>query len=73
MTPLAQDPHRVTRILFQDFPPWMVAAFYGVAIVAVAAFLWGVFVQLRKYAAASATPISGRSRGSGSRTPSRSS
>ncbi len=49
MTPLAQDPHRVTRILFQDFPPWMVAAFYGVAIVAVAAFLWGVFVQLRKY------------------------
>src|SRR5271168_3666170 len=49
MTPA--DPHKITRILFQDFPPWMVAVFYGVAIVAVAVFLWGVFIQLRKYAA----------------------
>jgi Fe-S oxidoreductase len=49
MIPPTQDPHRITRILFQDFPPWMVAVFYAIAIVAVAAFLWGVFVQVRKY------------------------
>ncbi|MDB5397853.1 MAG: protein of unknown function cysteine-rich region domain protein [Rhodospirillales bacterium] len=45
-----QTPHQITRILFQDFPHWMVAVFYGVAIVAIAVFLWGVFIQLRKYA-----------------------
>jgi Fe-S oxidoreductase len=50
MTPLPEDPHRITRILFQDFPSWMVALFYGIAIVAVAVFAWGVFVQVRKYA-----------------------
>jgi Fe-S oxidoreductase len=50
MIPPTQDPHRITRILFQDFPPWMVAVFYAVAIVAIAAFVWGVFVQIRKYA-----------------------
>jgi Fe-S oxidoreductase len=46
----APDPHRITRILFQDFPSWMVALFYVIAIVAIATFAWGVFVQVRKYA-----------------------
>lgn len=45
----AQDPTRVTRILFQDFPPWMVTSFYIVAFAAIGVFAWGVYSQIRKY------------------------
>jgi Fe-S oxidoreductase len=44
-----QDPERVTRILFQDFPAWMIAGFYVAALAASAVFAWGVYVQIRKY------------------------
>ncbi|SIT87094.1 Fe-S oxidoreductase [Pontibaca methylaminivorans] len=43
------DPRDVTRILFQDFPTWMLVVFYAVAIVAIAVFLYGVWQQIRKY------------------------
>lgn len=39
----------VTRVLFQDFPHWMVASFYLVAILAVSCFLYGVYAHIRKY------------------------
>ncbi|MEF2548034.1 (Fe-S)-binding protein [Aurantimonas sp. E1-2-R+4] len=43
------DPRDVTRILFQDFPVWMTLVFYVAAVVAIAAFVYGVYVQVRKY------------------------
>ncbi len=39
----------VTRILFQNFPEWMVISFYIVAFAAIAVFLYGCYVQIRKY------------------------
>ena len=39
----------VTRVLFQDFPTWMILSFYAVAITAIAIFLYGVWTQIRKY------------------------
>ncbi|MBA2490901.1 MAG: 4Fe-4S dicluster domain-containing protein [Gammaproteobacteria bacterium] len=43
------NPDEVTRILFQDFPGWMVASFYVVALAAIAVFLYGCYLQVRKY------------------------
>jgi len=45
-----QNPEQVTRILFQDFPAWMLVSFYVVAICAIAVFLYGCYAQVRKYA-----------------------
>lgn len=42
-------PQDVTRILFQDFSVWMLAIFYVVAIVAIGVFVYGVWIQIRKY------------------------
>ncbi len=44
-----QNPEEVTRILFQNFPSWMMVAFYVAAISAIAAFSYGCYVQVRKY------------------------
>jgi hypothetical protein len=49
MIPIGVDPQQVTRILFQDFAPWMVAIFYVYASGAIGVFCWGVYVQIRKY------------------------
>jgi len=43
------DPEKTTRILFQDFPAWMLVSFYVVAILAIAVFVYGCFIQIRKY------------------------
>lgn len=43
------EPQAVTRILFQDFPTWMMVTFYIAAILAIGAFCYGCFVQIRKY------------------------
>jgi len=43
------QPQAVTRILFQDFPTWMMVTFYIAAIAAIVAFGYGCYVQLRKY------------------------
>ncbi|MCP4188743.1 MAG: (Fe-S)-binding protein [Gammaproteobacteria bacterium] len=43
------EPQTVTRILFQDFPTWMMVTFYIAAIAAIIAFGYGCYVQLRKY------------------------
>ncbi|MEX2524100.1 MAG: heterodisulfide reductase-related iron-sulfur binding cluster [Gammaproteobacteria bacterium] len=43
------NPEEVTRILFQDFPGWMLASFYVVAFTVIAVFIYGCYVQIRKY------------------------
>ena len=43
------DPSTVTRILFEDFTPSAVHAFYVIGYTAIAAFFYGVYVQVRKY------------------------
>lgn len=45
----AHDPRDVTRILFQDFSAWLQAVFYLLAFAAIAAFLYGVWREVRKY------------------------
>lgn len=49
MIPTGVDQHQVTRILFQDFAPWMVTLFYVYAFGAIGVFCWGVYIQARKY------------------------
>lgn len=44
-----QNPENVTRILFQAFPGWMMVMFYIAAITAIGLFVYGVYVQVRKY------------------------
>ncbi len=39
----------VTRILFQDFPTWMMVIFYFSAIAAIVVFCYGCYIQIRKY------------------------
>lgn len=43
------NPQDVTRVLFENFPLWMLVAFYVVAIGAIVVFLYGVWAQIRKY------------------------
>ncbi len=40
---------QITRILFQDFPGWMLISFYLAAFTAIAVFFYGCYVQIRKY------------------------
>ena len=49
MIGLEHDPSDVTRILFRDFPVWMMVAFYIAAISAIGAFCYGTYAQIRKY------------------------
>jgi hypothetical protein len=42
------DPDNVTRILFQDFPGWMSASFYVVAILVIAILSYRCYIQIRK-------------------------
>ncbi len=43
------DPQDITRVLFDNFPLWMLTTFYVVAIGAIGVFLYGVWAQIRKY------------------------
>ncbi len=43
------DPQEVTRILFRDFPVWMMVAFYAAGISALGSFTYGTYAQIRKY------------------------
>ena len=49
MIEAGQNPEQVTRILFQDFPTWMLVSFYVVAICAIVVFVYGCYAQIRKY------------------------
>ena len=43
------DSASITRVLFEDFRPWAVRLFYLFGYSAIAVFLYGVYVQVRKY------------------------
>ena len=43
------DPASITRILFEDFAPMAVRLFYALGYGAIALFLYGSYVQVRKY------------------------
>ena len=43
------EPEQVTRILFQDFPTWMLVIFYVAVFATIGVFVYGCYVQLRKY------------------------
>jgi Fe-S oxidoreductase/nitrate reductase gamma subunit len=49
----------VTRVLFEDFTPAAIRLFYLVACAAMAAFGFGVYVQLRKYRRGAPANVSG--------------
>lgn len=55
----AHQPQAVTRILFQDFPTWMMVIFYIAAIAAIIAFSYGCYVQIRKYRRGQSLSLSG--------------
>jgi Fe-S oxidoreductase len=40
---------QITRVLFEGFAPAVVALFYGIALAAIGAFVWGCHVEVRKY------------------------
>ncbi len=46
---LNHNAEQITRILFQEFPTWMLVSFYIAAFATIAIFLYGCFVQVRKY------------------------
>jgi len=43
------DPTQITRILFQDFDPKAIYLFYAFGYLAIAIFIHGCYVQVRKY------------------------
>src|SRR5690349_8845445 len=53
------DSTAVTRVLFEDFPPAAIVAFYVIACTAIAAFFFGVYVAVRKYRRGAAAEVGG--------------
>ena len=43
------DSGSVTRVLFEDFTPSAVRLFYAIGYSAIAVFVYGCYVQVRKY------------------------
>src|SRR3990167_6598350 len=43
------DPREITRILFEGFQPQAIYLFYVVGFAAIGVFLYGTYVQIRKY------------------------
>lgn len=44
------NPEDVTRVLFENFPSWAIGAFYVIGFSAIAIFIYGCYIQYRKYA-----------------------
>src|ERR1700704_2970603 len=57
---MTRDPTAVTRVLFEDFAPAAIAAFYVIAFAAVTVFCFGVYVEVRKARRGSAAAVDGR-------------
>lgn len=53
----AHSPEQITRVLFQEFPTWMLVSFYIVGFGAIAVFLYGCYLQVRKYRRGRSYPI----------------
>ena len=49
MIAVEHDPQEVTRILFRDFPLWMMVVFYITGFSALGSFAYGTYAQIRKY------------------------
>ncbi len=45
----AHNPEQVTRTLFQEFPTWMTVSFYIIGFAAIGIFIYGCYIQIRKY------------------------
>lgn len=43
------DPTEITRVLFEGFQPQTIHIFYVIGYAAIATFMYGVYVQIRKY------------------------
>ncbi len=43
------ESQNITRTLFENFHPWAVTAFYCLGFGAIGVFLWGSWIQIRKY------------------------
>jgi hypothetical protein len=43
------NPKEITRVLFENFQPQAIYIFYAVGYLAIAIFIYGVYVQIRKY------------------------
>jgi Fe-S oxidoreductase len=43
------NPKEITRVLFENFQPQAIHLFYAIGYLAIAIFIYGVFVQIRKY------------------------
>jgi hypothetical protein len=39
----------ITRVLFENFQPQAIHLFYAIGYLAIAVFIYGVYVQIRKY------------------------
>src|ERR1700730_6854897 len=57
---MPHDPNAATGVLFEDFAPAAIAAFYVIAFAAVAVFSFGVYVEVRKYRRGSGADVDGR-------------
>jgi Fe-S oxidoreductase len=53
------DVNAATRVLFEDFAPAAIVAFYVIAYTAIAVFFFGVYVAVRKYRRGSAAEVEG--------------
>ncbi len=54
------DSESITRVLFEDFAPWAVRLFYVIGYAAIFVFLYGVYVEVRKYRRGRAASLDGR-------------
>ncbi len=43
------NPKQITRVLFENFQPQAIHIFYVIGYLAIAVFIYGVYVQIRKY------------------------
>jgi Fe-S oxidoreductase len=43
------NPKEITRVLFENFQPQAIHLFYAIGYLAIAIFIYGVYVQVRKY------------------------
>ena len=53
------DVETVTRVLFEGFTPSAIGLFYALGLAAIAVFLFGVYVQVRKYRRGAAASLGG--------------
>ncbi len=65
MSPLdtTQGAQQITRILFQGFPGWLEVVFYIVGFTAIGVFLYGCYIQVRKYRRGRPLSVSALGRG----------